>query len=98
MGTMPVLRELPMHDPRDARARLRVSTYRGVDDRSVWADLVWLPCRDGKARPTQSGLQPLAHGVSARVGRLRGYGNAIVPQVAAEVISAYMQGGDTHGT
>ncbi len=55
-----------------------------------WADLVWLPCRDGKARPTQSGLQPLAHGVSGRVGRLRGYGNAIVPQVAAEVIGAYM--------
>jgi hypothetical protein len=25
------------------------------------------------------------------VGRLRGYGNAIVPQVAAEVISAYME-------
>jgi hypothetical protein len=24
------------------------------------------------------------------VGRLRGYGNAIVPQVAAEVIRAYM--------
>jgi len=25
------------------------------------------------------------------VGRLRGYGNAIVPQVAAEVIRAYME-------
>jgi len=60
------------------------------DDFPSWNDLVWLPCRDGKARPTQSGLQPLAHGVSARVGRLRGYGNAIVPQVAAEVIAAYM--------
>ena len=56
----------------------------------AWADLVWLPCRDGKARPTQPGLQPLAHGVSGRVGRLRGYGNAIVPQVAAEVVTAYM--------
>jgi len=58
---------------------------------SPWADLIWLPCRDGKARPTQPGLQPLAHGVSARVGRLRGYGNAIVPQVAAEVIRAYLE-------
>jgi DNA (cytosine-5)-methyltransferase 1 len=26
---------------------------------SPWADLAWLPCRDGKARPTQPGLQPL---------------------------------------
>lgn len=58
---------------------------------SPWSDLVWLPCRDGKARPTEPGLQPLAHGVSARVGRLRGYGNAIVPQVATEVIRAYME-------
>jgi len=32
----------------------------------------------------------LADGATARVGRLRGYGNAIVPQVAAEVIAAYM--------
>ena len=60
-----------------------------------WSDLIWLPCRDGKARPTQPGLQPLAHGVSARVGRLRGYGNAIVPQVAAKVILAYMS--SSHG-
>jgi DNA (cytosine-5)-methyltransferase 1 len=67
--------------------------YRGSS--SPWADLVWLPCRDGKARPTQPGLQPLAHGVSARVGRLRGYGNAIVPQVAAKVILAYMS--SSHG-
>jgi hypothetical protein len=29
------------------------------------------------------------------VGRLRAYGNAIVPQVAAEVIAAFM---DTEGT
>jgi DNA (cytosine-5)-methyltransferase 1 len=54
-----------------------------------WADVLWLPCRDGKYRPTQPGLQPLAHGVPARVGRLRGYGNAIVPQVAAAFIDAY---------
>jgi len=33
---------------------------------------------------------PLAHGVPARVGRLRGYGNAIKPQVAQVFIEAYM--------
>ena len=55
-----------------------------------WENVEFIGCADGKARPTQPGLQPLAHGVSARVGRLRGYGNAIVPQVAAEVIRAYL--------
>jgi DNA (cytosine-5)-methyltransferase 1 len=33
---------------------------------------------------------PLSTGEPARVGRLRAYGNAIVPQVAAEVVSAYL--------
>lgn len=32
----------------------------------------------------------LAHGVPARVGKLRAFGNAIVPQLAAEVIRAWM--------
>lgn len=57
----------------------------------AWADIEYLPCSDGKARPTQSGLFPLAHGVPARVGRLRGYGNAIVPPLAAEFVAAYLE-------
>jgi hypothetical protein len=32
----------------------------------------------------------LANGISNRVGVLRGAGNAIVPQVGAEVIKAFM--------
>ena len=55
-----------------------------------WQAADWLPCRDGKARPVEPGTFPLAHGVPARVGRLRAYGNAIVPQVAAEVIGAFL--------
>lgn len=57
---------------------------------SFWSDCEWIPCRDGKRRPVESGTFPLAHGIPARVGRLRGYGNAIVPAVAAEFIGAYM--------
>ena len=55
-----------------------------------WRDADWLYCRDAKWRPVEPGSFPLAHGAPARVGRLRGYGNAIVAQAAAEVIRAYM--------
>ena len=58
---------------------------------SFWSDAVWLTGSDGKARRSQPGLPLLAYGVSNRVGRLRAYGNAIVPQVAAEVIKAVME-------
>jgi hypothetical protein len=37
--------------------------------------------------PSESEAQASAE---ARVMRLRGYGNSIIPQVAAEVIRAYM--------
>lgn len=47
-------------------------------------------CADGKSRRVEPSIQPLAHGVSNRVGRLRAYGNAIVPQVAAEILRAYI--------
>jgi DNA (cytosine-5)-methyltransferase 1 len=57
---------------------------------SPWRDADWLYCRDGKWRAVESGTFPLAHGISDRVVRLRGYGNAIVPQVAAEWIKAVM--------
>jgi DNA (cytosine-5)-methyltransferase 1 len=55
-----------------------------------WRDADWLHCRDGRWRPVEPGTFPLVDGAPARVGRLRGYGNAIVPQVAAQVIGAYM--------
>lgn len=47
--------------------------------------------RDGKTRRVEPGTFPLAHGVPARLVKLRGYGNAIVPQVAAAFVRAFME-------
>jgi DNA (cytosine-5)-methyltransferase 1 len=58
---------------------------------SPWGGYEWATGADGKARRVKSGLRLLAHGVPARVGRLRAYGNAIVPPLAAEVIKAYLE-------
>ncbi len=52
------------------------------------AELIW--CRDEKWRPVEPGTFPLANGAPARVGRLRGYGNAIVATAAEEFIKAIM--------
>ena len=82
--------------PNEGRQTLDGSAGRdGADCRPSptnghWRDADWLFCRDGKWRPVEPGTFPLAHGAPARVGRLRAYGNAIVPQVAAEVIGAYL--------
>jgi DNA (cytosine-5)-methyltransferase 1 len=59
-------------------------------DLDCWRDAQWIPCADGRARPVEPGTFPLAHGVPARVGRLRGYGNAIVPPLAATFLRAVM--------
>ena len=64
-----------------------------------WVACDWLLYLDGKLRPSQPGSRPLADGVPGSMERLgarerqqqlRGYGNAIVPQVAAEWIGAVM--------
>lgn len=55
-----------------------------------WGNADWLFCRDNKWRSVESGSFPLVNGAPARVGRLRGYGNAIVAPVAQAFIEAYL--------
>jgi DNA (cytosine-5)-methyltransferase 1 len=55
-----------------------------------WQYGEWVKCPDGKQRLIEPSIRLLAHGIPNRVGKLRGYGNAIVPQVAAQFIQAYM--------
>lgn len=88
-----------------ASAGLR-GDYRPLEVNGFWRDADWLLCRDGKWRPVEPGTFPLVNGSAARmgrvepgvarvassnrVGRLKGYGNAINAQAAAAFIRAYM--------
>lgn len=81
---------------------------RALEVNGFWRDADWLLCRDGKWRPVEPRTFPLVDGAAARlgrveprvarvassnrVGRLKGYGNAINAQAAAEFIRAYMEG------
>lgn len=77
-------------EPSKPTGQKNVRQPTGSGDNSFWSNPDWLYCRDKKWRPVESGTFPLAHGLPGRVGLLRGYGNAIVPEVAAEIIRATM--------
>lgn len=80
---------------------------RALEVNGFWRDADWLLCRDGKWRPVEPGTFPLVDGAAARlgrvepgvarvassnrVGRLKGYGNAINAQAAAEFIRSYVE-------
>lgn len=83
---------LPVRERPKLRRKVRPEARRtaGESGRAFWADADWLPCRDGKARPVEPGTFPLADGATARVGRLRAYGNALCAPVAAAFIRAVM--------
>ena len=51
----------------------------------------WVECSDGKQRPIEPGILPLAHGIPGRVGQIRAYGNAVVPEVAAMFIESCLE-------
>lgn len=56
-----------------------------------WKDCEWLPFRDGKRRPVEPGTFPLVNGAPNRVGRLRGYGNALCAPQAQAFVEAYLE-------
>ena len=64
---------------------------RAYETNGFWSDADWLLCRDGKWRPVRPQSFPLVDGATARVGRLRAYGNAITAQVAQGLIESYME-------
>lgn len=79
---------------REHRAKVSSSGEFGRASPSVhtfWDNAEWLYCRDEKHRPVEPGTFPLAHGVTARMGRLRGYGNALVAPVAQAFIEVFME-------
>lgn len=79
------------HEGRDVQGGAREGGEDGLADQvrgGFWDGCDWLPCRDGKARPAEPGTLPLADGVPRRMDLLKGYGNAVVPQVAAEFVKA----------
>lgn len=83
-------------DVSKCREQLRTITnetkHTTTERNGVWSEYRVIQCRDNKTRriPVEPEFYPLAHGVPGGVGLLRGYGNAIVPQVAAKFISAFM--------
>lgn len=57
----------------------------------AWSNADWLFCRDGKWRPVEPGARAMAPRTPEHVGRLRAFGNAISPQVAATFVVASLE-------
>lgn len=55
-----------------------------------WRNADWIRHTDDSWRPVEPGTLPLAHGISARVGRLRAYGNAVNVEAARIWIETVM--------
>ena len=80
-------------DNGDTGRRERAPGQAGGEYRLVTSDngVDWLPCRDGKHRPVESGTFPLAHEDPQRVGRLCAYGNALDAAQAEGFVRAFME-------
>lgn len=89
--------ELPsIISDRDAKQRDESTdklTWSGVGLFAGLDGTRFIKCPDGKFRRLPpSGIRLLGNGVPSRVAKLRAFGNAIYPPLAAKVIRAYMDG------
>lgn len=71
-------------DADDAGSQGRVERWQRTGEWDAWKTSQALASR----RVPESGIRLLADGISARIPKLRAAGNAIVPQVAAEMLRA----------
>jgi DNA (cytosine-5)-methyltransferase 1 len=78
-------------DERRGKGEVRPVAEAGSPVGGFWSDAQWLDFRDGKRRPVQPGLSPMAGRTPNHMGRLRAYGNALVAPLATEFITAFMQ-------
>jgi len=90
---------------RSNEERTDLNGYIGHNSPVDWRAVEWVECGDGKTRPVplESDVQPLVNGIPevmdsegnprkySYAGSLKGIGNAIIPQVAAEFISAFLE-------
>ncbi|NDV21037.1 DNA cytosine methyltransferase [Pseudodesulfovibrio sp. JC047] len=67
------------------------SSHRPGPVNGCWGDADWLLCRDGFWRAVEPGTSPLADESPDHMGRLRGYGNAIVAAQAQAFIESYIE-------
>jgi DNA (cytosine-5)-methyltransferase 1 len=57
----------------------------------------WVACRDGRWRPVEPGLSPLADAHPGRLAQLRLYGDAIDVEAFANLIGAYLDSAPARG-
>jgi DNA (cytosine-5)-methyltransferase 1 len=77
-------------EPREAPAEVGAATAER-DRGAPWRDHRQSRGADGLTRMVKPGARLMAHGIPARMGVLGALGNAIVPQLAAEVMAAFME-------
>ena len=89
---------------RSDEERQTVNRLLGCDSAVDWSAVEWVECHDKKTRPIplEPNVQPLVDGIPSVLDRegnthkysyanaLKGIGNAIIPEVAAEFINVYM--------
>ncbi|HAN92936.1 MAG TPA: DNA cytosine methyltransferase [Nitrospira sp.] len=81
----------------DGRGRIELGPSRihdhwaSGDDAAGCVSSVSITGSDGRSRPCEPGTLPLAHGLPNRVGKLRGFGNAILPHLAAGFIRSSIE-------